>query len=102
MIDEFPDGAVIVFGGSGGIGKGVAIEFARAGTDVAICYRSKRDVAGAPAESIRTLGVKASTHRMDVRDRAEVVAGFAAAVAAHSRVHTVVWGAGPVVGSVSV
>jgi NAD(P)-dependent dehydrogenase (short-subunit alcohol dehydrogenase family) len=91
MTQDFPAGAAIIFGGSGGIGKGVALEFGKAGTEVAIVYRSKKDVAEATAEAIRALGVQASTHHADVRDRKD------AAAAAHGRVHTVVWGAGPLV-----
>lgn len=101
-MSDFPDGAVIVFGGSGGIGKGVAMEFARAGTAVAIVYRSKRDVAETTAEAIRALGVAASTHQADVRTRADVVAAIEGAVAAHGRVHTLVWGAGPIVAQVPI
>lgn len=97
MTTDFPEGAAIVFGGSGGIGRGVALEFGKAGTDVAIVYRSKQDVAEQTAAEIRALGVNASIHKMDVRSRAEVQAGFAGAVSAHGRIHTVVWGAGPVV-----
>jgi len=41
----FPHGAVLVFGGSGGIGQGVVLEFACAGVPVAVGYRSKADVA---------------------------------------------------------
>ena len=102
MSSDFPNGAAIVFGGSGGIGKGVALEFAKAGTDVAIVYRSKKDVAAKTAEAIRALGVKASIHQMDVRNREEMAAGFAAAVAEHGGVHTVVWGAGPIVAQVNI
>ncbi|WP_353227352.1 SDR family oxidoreductase [Novosphingobium sp.] len=102
MGDEFPAGATIVFGGSGGIGRGVALEFARAGSAVAVVYRSKQDVAETVAAAIRAEGVAASTHRIDVRNRAEVAAGFAEAVAAHDRIHTVVWGAGPVVPQVRI
>ncbi|MGE8319802.1 MAG: SDR family NAD(P)-dependent oxidoreductase [Comamonas sp.] len=94
---DFPDGAVFVYGGSGGIGSGVAREFARAGTAVAIGYRAGRERAERLADEIRALGVAASVHPVDVRERAQVVAAFAAAVAAHGRIHTVVWGAGPVV-----
>jgi 3-oxoacyl-[acyl-carrier protein] reductase len=97
MTKEFPEGATIVFGGSGGIGKGVALEFGKAGTSVAIVYRTKKDVAEATAESIRALGVDASIHHADVRDRGAVEAVRDAAAAAHGRVHTVVWGAGPLV-----
>ena len=102
MAGEFPDGAVIVFGGSGGIGQGVALEFAKAGSDVAVVYRSKEAVAARVADDLRAQGVRATTHRIDVRSRAEVAAGFAEAVAAHGRVHTVLWGAGPVVPQVRI
>ncbi|MFN3470295.1 MAG: SDR family NAD(P)-dependent oxidoreductase [Novosphingobium sp.] len=102
MTAQFPQGAVIVFGGSGGLGRGVAMEFAREGSDVAIVYRSKRDVATSAADDIRALGRKASVHCADVRDRAQVQAAFADAVAAHGRIHTVVWAAGPVVPQVHI
>ena len=88
----------MVFGGSGGIGQGVALEFGKAGSDVAVCYRSKRDVAERTAEAIRATGAKASIHQLDVRDRAAVEATVAAAAAEHGRIHSMVWGAGPLVG----
>ncbi|BBF71924.1 SDR family NAD(P)-dependent oxidoreductase [Sphingomonas bisphenolicum] len=97
MGQMFPQGAAMIFGGSGGIGKGVAIEFAKAGTDVAICYRSKEAVAQETAQAIEALGVKATIHQTDVRDAASVEAVVAAAAAAHGRIHSVVWGAGPLV-----
>lgn len=97
MARDFPEGAAVIFGGSGGIGKGVAIEFAKAGTDVAICYRSKKEVAEATAETIRALGVRASIHQVDVRALSAVEAVVAAATAEHSRIHSVIWGAGPLV-----
>ncbi|MGZ2747724.1 SDR family NAD(P)-dependent oxidoreductase [Burkholderia stagnalis] len=93
----FPEGAVPVFGGSGGIGQGVALEFGRAGVPVAVGYRSKAEVAERVARAIRDAGVKASTHAVDVTDPAQVDAALAAAIDAHGRVHTVVWAAGPFV-----
>ncbi|WP_260428645.1 SDR family NAD(P)-dependent oxidoreductase [Burkholderia cepacia] len=93
----FPQGAVLVFGGSGGIGQGVALEFARAGVPVAVGYRSKADVAERVARDIRGEGVAATTHCVDVTDSAQVDAALAAASGAHGRVHTVVWAAGPFV-----
>ena len=68
---NFPAGATIVFGGSGGIGRGVALEFAREGSSVAIVYRSKQEVAEQAAAQIRELGATATIHRADVRERAE-------------------------------
>lgn len=102
MAGQFPDGAVIVFGGSGGLGRGVAVEFGKEGSDVAIVYRSKQAVAEEAAEQIAAMGRKVTIHRADVRERAQVQAVFAEAVAAHGRVHTVVWGAGPVVPQVHI
>lgn len=97
MGPNFPAGAVAVFGGSGGIGRGVAMEFAKAGVDVAIFYNSKADKAEAVATDIRALGRKASIHQADVRDADAVSAAFADAVAEHQRIHSLVWGAGPIV-----
>lgn len=99
---DFPKGAVLVFGGSGGIGQGVALFFAQAGTDVAIVYRSKKDVAERVAGKINTLGRKASVHAADVTDVAQLKSAVEAAVAAHGRIHTVVWAAGPVVEQVMI
>ncbi|WP_175834508.1 SDR family NAD(P)-dependent oxidoreductase [Burkholderia anthina] len=93
----FPQGAVLVFGGSGGIGQGVALEFARAGVPVALGYRSKADVAERVAHDIRGEGVAVSMHRADVTDPAQVEAALAAAIEEHRRVHTIVWAAGPFV-----
>lgn len=90
-------GAVLVFGGSGGIGQCVAKSFAAAGADVAIAYRSKQDVAEKVAGEITALGRKASLHQGDVTDATQVQAIVADAIAQHGRIQTVVWAAGPVV-----
>ncbi len=95
--NEFPNGATLVFGGSGGIGQGVALEFARAGVPVAVAYRTKAEVAERVAGQIREEGVNASTHQVDVTDAEQVKVTVDAAIEAHGRVHTVVWAAGPFV-----
>ena len=95
--NDFPQGAVLVFGGSGGIGQGVALTFAQSGTDVAIAYRSKKDVAERVAGEIRGFGRKASIHATDVTDPKQVEAAVEAALKEHGRIHTVVFAAGPVV-----
>src|SRR5882724_5896570 len=97
MQNEFPPGAALVFGGSGGIGQHVAKSFAAAGSDVAIVYRSKKDVAEKVAGEIRALGRKATIHAADVVDPEQVEAAVAAVAADHKRIHTVAWAAGPVV-----
>lgn len=97
MNSEFPEGVAMIFGGSGGIGRGVALEFAKAGSDIAICYRRKADVAEAVAAEIRALGVKASIHAVDVRDPEAVEATVASVIHEHGQIHSMVWGAGPLV-----
>ena len=94
---SFPSGCAILFGGSGGIGSGVARTFAEAGSDIAVVYRSKPEPAEAAAAHARSLGRKASAHAADVTDPAQVRAALDAAIAEHGRIHSVIWGAGPLV-----
>ena len=56
MNPAFPSGATIVFGGSGGIGQEVAKSFGKAGSDGAVIYRSKADVAERVAGEIASGG----------------------------------------------
>ncbi|QZP07612.1 SDR family oxidoreductase [Caenibius sp. WL] len=97
MGNEFPDGAAMVFGGSGGIGRTVATALARAGTPVALTYRSNEKAANAALEAIEAAGVAGSKHAVDVTDPAEIARAFGEAVDRHGRIHTVVWAAGPLV-----
>lgn len=93
----FPAGAALVFGASGGIGQHVAKAFASGGSDVALVYRTKKDVAERVAGEIKAMGRKATLHQADVTQPAQVEAAVDAAEKAHSRIHTVGWAAGPVV-----
>jgi 3-oxoacyl-[acyl-carrier protein] reductase len=98
----FPEGAVLVVGGSGGIGRSVCLEFARAGTDVAITYHRKKENADAVAEQIRAIGRKATVHQLTIGDQARVDAVVEEAAKAHKRLHTVVVGAGTLATQVKV
>ena len=90
----FPPGAVLVVGGSGGVGSAVALEFARAGSDVALTYLTRDARAEEVAAEVRSLGRQATVHRLAIGDAAAVERVVAGAVAAHGRLHTVVAGAG--------
>lgn len=98
----FPKGAVLVFGGTGGVGRHVALEFAKAGCDVAICWNSKGGAALELAAEIESLGRKASTHQCDVTKTDAPNAVLERAAAHHGRVHTLVWGAGPLATQVQI
>ena len=101
MSDLFPKGAAIVFGGSAGIGRTVCAEFAKSSSDVAICYHSKKDVAEQVVDEVTKLGARASLHRIDVRKAELVTLAINDAIEKHGRIHTLVWGAGPLVPQVS-
>jgi 3-oxoacyl-[acyl-carrier protein] reductase len=93
----FESGAALIFGGTGGIGSAVAMEFARAGSDVAVAYRNNAAVAADVSAAVRALGRNASTHAVDVAQPSEVEAALHEASQSHGRIHTVVFAAGPLV-----
>ncbi len=62
----------LVTGASRGIGKGCAVEMARAGANVAINYFSHADEAEAVADEIRSFGGKALTLQGDVSSQERV------------------------------
>lgn len=93
---DFPTGAALVVGGSGGIGSAICRELARAGSDVALTYRSRAQVAREVAESVRALGRVASVHPLDVADAAAVSQVVDAAAQQHGRIHSVVFSAAAV------
>ncbi|MFR6290184.1 MAG: 3-oxoacyl-[acyl-carrier-protein] reductase [Peptococcaceae bacterium] len=55
-----------VTGASRGIGRAIALELARNGADVAICYSSNDAAAEAVCQEIRNLGRQAEAYRCDV------------------------------------
>ncbi|MFM7141146.1 MAG: SDR family NAD(P)-dependent oxidoreductase [Alphaproteobacteria bacterium] len=69
----------LVTGASRGIGRGIALAFAREGADVAINYRRDEDAARATADEVRALGRRAEVHRADVADPEAMARMFEAA-----------------------
>jgi len=93
----FSKGCALIFGATGGIGRVVALEFAKAGSDIAIVWHSKKDVALELQQEIEGMGRHASLQQCDVtmaKAAADTVGGT---VSAHGHIHTMVWGAGPLV-----
>ena len=67
-------------GGGRGIGRGIVLEFAREGADVAINYRRDREAAERTAAEVRELGRRAVALQADVSDQATVDTMVAQAV----------------------
>jgi len=101
-MSDFPKGVAIVFGATGGIGRVVCLELARAGSDVAIIWRSKEDVAKDLVAEIKAMGREASIHHCDVLVEGAAKSAIETAKKTHGRIHTLVWGAGPLVEQVHV
>ena len=93
----FPQGAALIFGATGGVGQVVAKEFAKAGSDVAIMFRSKDTLAAELEDGMKRIGRTASTHQCDVTDPGAIEAAITDAINTHGRIHTMVWAAGPLV-----
>jgi len=77
--DEGLQGKIaLVTGASRGIGRAIALRFAREGANVGINYRTSREEAEAVAESVRELGVEPKLLHADVSRPDQVQAMFEA------------------------
>ena len=97
MLESFEAGAALIFGATGGIGRAIAMEFGRAGTDVAVTYRTNQSVADQLLAELRALGRTASAHLVDVTQPDQIEKALVDAVNVHERIHTLVFAAGPLV-----
>jgi 3-oxoacyl-[acyl-carrier protein] reductase len=85
---------ILVTGSSRGIGRAIALRAARAGYDVVVHCRSKRDEAQQVCASIEALGRDARILQFDISDRAACAAALEADVAANGADYGVVCNAG--------
>lgn len=67
----FKDKKVVVAGGSRGIGRSIALGFAKAGADVSICARGQAALDAAASE-IRALGVRAHAASCDLAEKSAI------------------------------
>lgn len=62
----------IVTGSSSGIGKAIAILFAKEGADVIVTYHSGKERAAAVVEQIQSYGVKTKAYELDAADEQDI------------------------------
>lgn len=91
----FDPGAVVVAGGSGGIGEAIARRFAECGLPVAITYHSSEAKAAKIKAEIEAAGGRCDIHKIDLAKVEEVDALFEKVKSAHGRIGQVVYAAGP-------
>jgi 3-oxoacyl-[acyl-carrier protein] reductase len=92
----FPEGAALIVGGSGGIGRVIARQFAGAGADVAVTYRTRAAEAIDAAKDVEKAGRRAAAYAADVRDLKGLETLMATAEKDFGRIHTIVFAAGRV------
>ena len=91
---SFDEGAVIVAGGSGGIGEAICRRFAEAGAPVVFTYHSNQTKAEAIVADIEAQGGKCQAHKVDLSDTEAVETLFKHVRAQFERIAHVVYSAG--------
>jgi 3-oxoacyl-[acyl-carrier protein] reductase len=92
---DFPPGAALVVGGSGGLGAEIARRLAAAGSDVALTFHANAAAAETVAGEIAATGRRASAHRTPLDDATAVGRVVTDAVAQHGALHSMVFSVGP-------
>ncbi|WP_180736721.1 SDR family oxidoreductase [Paraburkholderia sp. PGU19] len=92
---RFMEGVAIVTGGSGGIGREIALTLARAGSDVVLTYGRNRKAAEEVAGQITAMGRKAEIAGLMIQDAADVSRFIDDVTSRHSALHSVVYASGP-------
>ena len=91
---NFKDNTAVVTGGSRGIGRAIAIELARGGANVVLCYAGNEQAAAETVAACEALGARALAVRCDVADAAQVQNLMDSAVKEFGTIHILVNNAG--------
>ncbi len=95
VTDTMVKRTALVTGGAKGIGRGVALELARGGCDVALCYRTSAATAADTVSALQALGVRALAVPADVGIADQAAALFARVGAELGAPDILVHAAGP-------
>ena len=89
------DRVALITGGARGIGKAVALDLAKQGWSVAICYRSSAKEAAQVIDDVTQRGARGSAFQCDVSDPAAAAALVRQVNQAWGRIDALINGAGP-------
>ncbi len=93
---DFPTGGcAVVIGGSGGIGRAIAVQLAERGCDVALSFFKGSARADETASLVRSAGQEVHVGQVDLREEAEVRRFVDEAAQHFGGVHTAIYAAGP-------
>jgi acetoacetyl-CoA reductase len=87
---EFQGSWVMVTGGSRGIGRAIALDFASRGANVAVVYLVHHGQADEVVKDAQSFGVQAEKHSTDVADFPAIQEMLAAFIKAHGRIDVLV------------
>jgi NAD(P)-dependent dehydrogenase (short-subunit alcohol dehydrogenase family) len=91
---SFPQGAALVIGGSGGIGRAICHTFAKQGSDVAFTFRTNEIAAKELLDELAQYGVSVQALKLDLADRNAMVPMVDSVASSASAIHSVVYAAG--------
>jgi NAD(P)-dependent dehydrogenase (short-subunit alcohol dehydrogenase family) len=92
----FPkEGAALVIGGTGGIGRAVSLLLAESGSNVALTYRSNESAAQEIVNQIESIGKKGEKKQLIIDDLNSVEECINDVKTKFGRIHTVIYAAGP-------
>ncbi|HSP77064.1 MAG TPA: SDR family NAD(P)-dependent oxidoreductase, partial [Myxococcaceae bacterium] len=93
-MNSFKDKVVLVTGGSRGIGRAIAVAFARAGATVVISYAGNEAAAQETLGLLQATGARGEAVRFDVADTAACASAVESLVKTHGRLDVLVNNAG--------
>lgn len=91
----FPEGAAVVIGGTGGIGRTICERLAEAGSDVAFTWRRNAGTAAEVAAAIEGFGRAADHQAVEVTEPATLKAAFERFKSRFGRIHSVIYTTAP-------
>jgi 3-oxoacyl-[acyl-carrier protein] reductase len=92
----FPQGAILVSGGTGRVGEGIVRCMAQAGVPLVFTYRNTADKAARLADELSASGANIRACQMDNGDTASIDRAIALAEEVAGPLRTVMWSGGPV------